>query len=445
MIGRILLALALLWGLALTPARGAEVVEVESPGGIKAWLVEDHSIPLIAVDFTFRGGAALDPDGKEGLAEFVSTLLDEGAGEYDSQAFQRALDDNAIQLGFDAGLDNFGGQLKTLTKNRALAFDLLRLALTEPRFDPDPIERMRAALLASLARSLEDPNRIASRAWWEAAFPDHPYGRPVSGTPETLAAIGVEDLRAFAERRLARDSLVVAVVGDITPEALGSLLDRTFGALPTKSSSWELPTVAPQAAGGVTVIERDIPQSVVVFGDVGIARDDPDFYAAHVMNHILGGGSFNSRLYDEVREKRGLAYGIYTYLYPLDHAALIVGSVATKNTRLAETIAVVREQWRRLAEDGVTEEELAAAKAFVTGSFPLRFGSTDGVAGIVSAMQLEDLGIDYLDRRNDLIEAVTAEDVRRIARRLLDSDTLTITVVGAPDPLPAGATKRDSG
>ncbi|MBT5414526.1 MAG: insulinase family protein [Rhodospirillaceae bacterium] len=445
MTARIAAALVLTLLLAAGPVRAAEVREVVSPGGIAAWLVEDHSIPLIAVDFTFRGGAALDPEGREGLAEFVSVTLDEGAGEYDSQTFQRTLEDNAIQLGFDAGQDNFSGRLKTLTKNRELAFDLLRLALTAPRFDPDPVGRMRAALLASLGRSLEDPDRIASRAWWSAVFPDHPYGRPVGGTIESLKAISADNLHAFVARRIARDNLVVAVVGDITPEALGPLLDSTFGALPAEASPWDVPLAEPANPGELTLVERDIPQSVVVFGDRGLARDDPDYYAAYVMNHILGGGSFNSRLYEEVREKRGLAYGIYTFLYPLEDAALIMGSVATQNARLAETVAVLREQWDRLAEEGVSEEELAAAKAFLTGSFPLRFGSTDGVAGIVAAMQVQDLGIDYLDRRNALIEAVTVEDVRRVASRMLNSDTLTVTVVGAPDPLPEGAAKRDAG
>jgi zinc protease len=437
-------SLALVLGLAAAPARTAEVREVVSPGGITGWLVEDHSIPLIAVYFVFRGGAALDPAGKEGLAEFASVLLDEGAGDYDSQAFQRTLEDNSIQLGFDAGQDNFSGRLKTLTKNRDLAFDLLHLSLAEAHFDADPVERMRAALLSSLSRSLEDPDRIAAQAWWAAAFPNHPYGRPVSGTPESLAALDVADLRGFVDRRFARDNLVVSVVGDITPEALGPLLDRTFGMLPAQASSWEVPPAMLENPGSVTVVERAIPQSVVVFGDLGIARDDPDFYAAHVMNHILGGGSFNSRLYEEVREKRGLAYGIYSYLYPLDHASLLMGSVATQSARLAETIAVLREQWGRLAEEGVGEKELDEAKAFITGSFPLRFGSTDGVAGIVTAMQIQDLGIDYLDRRNALIDTVTVEDVRRVARRLLDPETLTVTVVGAPDPLPEGAILRNA-
>lgn len=435
-------ALALLLGVAATPARATEVQEVVSPGGITAWLVEDHSIPLIAVDFVFRGGAALDPAGKEGLAELVSVLLDEGAGDYDSQGFQRTLEDNSIKLGFDAGQDNFSGSLKTLTRNRDLAFELLRLSLTEAHFDADPVERMRAALLSSLARSLEDPNRIAAREWWRMGFPNHPYGRPVGGTAESLTAIEIPDLFGFVERRFARDNLVVSVVGDITPEALGPLLDSTFGGLPAEAASWALPPAKLENTGGVTVVERAIPQSVVVFGDLGIARDDPDFYAAHVMNHILGGGSFSSRLYEEVREKRGLAYGIYSYLYPLEHASLIMGRVATKNARLAETVAVLREQWGRLAAEGVDEAELDEAKAYITGSFPLRFGSTDGVADIVSAMQLHDLGIDYLDRRNALIDAVTVEDVRRVAGRLLDPETLTITVVGAPDPLPEGAVVR---
>lgn len=430
-----LLLLAVLL-LAALPARAVEVQRVVSPGGIEAWLVEDHTNPLMAMRFAFRGGAALDPEGKEGLANLASGLLDEGAADLDSQTFQGRLEDLSITLRFDAGRDIFAGQLRTLTENRAAALDLLKLALTEPRFDAEPVDRIRSQILANIRRESRDPDVLARRALFEALFPDHPYGRPVDGTEESVAAITVEDLKGFVARRLARDTLHVGVVGDITAEELGTLLDQVFGGLPETAAPWNVPTVEP-TSGETIVITKPAPQSAIVFAQRGVLRDDPDYYVASTLNHILGGGGFTSRLYEEVRERRGLAYSVYSSLLPLDAAGLVFGGAGTANARAAETVEVVRREWARMAAAGPTEQELADAKLYLTGSFPLRFSSSDRVARILVAMQLEDLGIDYLDRRNGLIEAVTLEDVRRVAGDLLDPEALTVVVAGEPDGITA--------
>jgi zinc protease len=419
------------------PAWAIDIERVVTPGGVEAWLVREPTIPVISFNFAFRGGAALDPAGKEGLAEMVSALLDEGAGPLDSQAFQRRLSDLAISLRFQAGRDTFGGTLRTLSENREAAFDLLRLALTEPRFDAEPVERIRSQLLSGLARSAEDPDQIAGRTWSAALFPDHPYGRPVSGTKESINAVAGEDLTAFVAARLARDNLLIGVAGDITAEDLAPLLDRTFAGLPAEAVPDTVPETKPRADGELIVVERDIPQSVVVFGHGGVKRDDPDYYAVYVMNYILGGGGFVSRLNHEVRQKRGLAYSVYSYLQPLEHAGIIAGGVATENARLAESLEVIRAEWRRLREGGVTNEELANAKRYLTGSFPLRLDNTRKLAGNLVAIQVSRLGIDYLDRRNSLIEAVTGDDVRRVAERLIHPDALTVVVVGQPEGVAA--------
>ena len=418
---------------ATLPARAIEVERVVSPSGIEAWLVEDHTNPIVALRFAFRGGAALDPKGKEGLAEMVSSLLDEGAGELDTQAFQRRLEDMAITLRFDAGLDTFSGRLRTLSANLGAAFDLLRLALTRPRFDDEPVARMGSQILTMIQRNSEDPDVIASRALRRALFPDHPYGRPVTGTEDSVKAITAADLRRFVAERLARDNLLIGAVGDIAPDQLAALLDETFGGLPGKAAAWRLPEVTPIATGRTIVVRKVVPQSAILFAQAGIKRDDDDFYPAYVMNYVLGGGGFTSRLYGEVREKRGLAYSVYTYLSPLASSALLQGGVGTANARVAETLGVVRAEWRRMAADGVEEAELADAKTYLTGSFPLRFSSSGRIAAILVGMQLDRLGIDYLDRRNGFVEAVTRDDVNRVARRLLDTEGLTTVVVGEPE------------
>lgn len=429
-------AVLALFVVFVQPARAFDVERVVTPMGIEAWLIEDHSNPMLSVRFAFRGGSALDPEGKEGLADMASSLLDEGAGDLDSQAFQRRLDELAVSLRFDAGLDTFGGRLRTLTRTRDAAFELLRLAVTAPRFDAEPVERMRGQILANLRQEAEDPETIANHALFAALFPKHPYGRPVGGTEATIAAITAEDLRAFAARRLARQNLVVGVVGDITPDELASRLDATFGALPARAANWAIEPAAPATGAGVVVVQKAVPQSSIAFAQAGLLRDDPDFYAAYVLNHILGGGGFTSRLYDEIREKRGLAYSVYSALYPLDYAGLMIGGAGTANVSAGETVALVRAEWKRMAETGPTAAELDDARRFLTGSFPLRFSSSDRIAETLVSIQLDRLGIDYLDRRNALIEAVSLDDVRRVAKRLLAPGALVFVVVGEPAGLP---------
>jgi zinc protease len=429
-----LLALLLL----ATPAAAADIKEVTSPGGITAWLIEDHSNPLITVDVSFRAGSAHDPADRPGVANMVSGLLDEGAGDLDSQAFQTRLEDLAIRLSFDAGRDDFDGSLRTLATHRDVAFDMLRLALTAPRFDAAAVERIRGQIMAGLLRRQQDPEDIANREWFAAMFPAHPYGRPIEGTDESVPEITVADLKAHVAQHLTRAGLVVSVVGDIDAATLAPLLDRTFGALPAGAAAKTPAPGAPDPDGSRTVIRQSVPQTVISFGLPGILRDDPDWYAAYVMNYVLGGGGFNSRLTTEVREKRGLAYSVYTYLYPLDRAGLWVGGVSTQNARAAESLTVIRDELKRLREAGVTAEELADAKAYINGSFPLQLTSSARIASLLTSIQRNDLGIDYMDKRAALIDAVTLEDVRRVARRLIDPARLVVVAVGQPEGLDDG-------
>lgn len=421
----------LLLGLPFN-AHAVDVTRVVSPGGIEAWLVEDHANPLLSMQFAFAGGTELDPPGKAGLANLAASTMDEGAGELDSQAFQQRLTDNTIHLRFSAGLDEFGGNLETLTETEDMAFDMLRLALTEPRFDDEPVARLKSQIQAGIRRDGEDPDTVAFEELFKGFFAGHGYALRSEGSEESVAAITSADLRTFVATRLARGNLKIGVVGDITPERLGRLLDHAFGQLPLEPQMKLTADVAPKATGRLRVIEKDLVQSTIVFGHAGFKRDDADYYVALIMNHILGGGSFTSRLYEEVREKRGLAYSVGSSLYPLDRAGLMVGSAGTENARVGETVKIIRDEWRRMAGGDLTDDELDRAKTNVTGSFPLTFTSTDRIAGVLVAMQTNDLGIDYLDKRNTYIEAVTLDDVKRVAAKALQADKLDIIVVGKP-------------
>jgi zinc protease len=424
----------------LSPAFAVDVKEVKTPKGITAWLVEDKTVPLIAMNFSFAGGGALDPEGKEGLSHFLTGMLDEGAGPLDAAAFQARRDELAMRLSFDSGLDHFEGRFETLSANRDQAFGLLRLAVTFPRFEQGPLDRVRNQFLIGAQQNLEDPERIASTAWMATGLGSHPYARETEGSPQSIAAIAADDLKALHARLFTRSSLKVAVVGDIDAETLARLLDETFGGLPDTPPPEAPQKVAFSNGPSLKVIERDIPQSIIMFGHDGILRTDEDFIPAFVMSFILGGGGFGSRLTEEVREKRGLTYGIGAGLYPLDQAGLFLGSVGTRNEKAKEAIDIVKDVIKRFSEEGPSGQELADAKTYLIGSYALRFDSNTKIAGQLLGLQQDNLGIDYINTRNSKIEAVTLEQVKEQARRLLHADKLTITIVGKPVGVAASGT-----
>lgn len=408
-----------------------KIEEVVSPGGITAWLVQEPSIPFTALELRFRGGASLDAPGKRGAINLMTGLLEEGAGDLDARGFARAQESLAASFSYRAGEDSLAVSAKFLTENRDEAVALLRSSIIEPTFEQEAIDRVREQVLSSLRSDAKDPDKIARAAFDAMAFGDHPYASQFDGTIDSVTALTRDDILEAHAAVFAKDRLYVGAVGDITPEELGPLLDDLLGALP------EIGAPQPEAAdilikGGTTVIPFDTPQSVAIFGQRGIQQSDPDFFAARLLNQILGAGGFESRLMQEVREKRGLTYGVYSYLVPQDHAATLQGQVASANDRIAEAVAVIRDEWARAAAEGVTQEELDAAKTYVTGSYPLRFDGNGPIAKIMVGMQMLGLPIDYIPTRNDKVEAVTLDDVQRVAAELLDADSLHFVIVGDP-------------
>ena len=441
-IKRILLALAVLatplatFLLLAPPAEAQTRIErVVSPGGIEAWLVEERGLPIIGLEVSWAGGSVNDPAGKDGLAYLLSATMDEGAGGLDSTAFRQALTDKAITISFDTGREEFSGSMKTLTENRDAAFELLAMALTAPRFDDEPVMRMKRDIATAIARDAQNANAVASKAWFRAAFGDGPYARPRKGTAQTAAALTPDDLRDLHRRLISRQTMMISVVGDIDAPTLSRLLDKTFGGLPEASGIAPIAARVPISGAGFRGVEMDTPQTVIRFGFEGLLRHDPDFVPAFVLNHILGGGTFSSRLYEEVREKRGLAYGIWTSLRPFDHAALWIGGTATRADRAAETLEVIRAELDRMARNGPTQAELDDAKTYLTGAYPLRFDTNSKIADQLAGIQRQDLGIDYIEKRNGLVEAVTLEDLKRVAARLIKTDNLIVVAVGRPSSI----------
>lgn len=431
-------AITLFFAVLAVPAHAIDIQQVTSPGGINAWLVEDHSIPFTALSLDFKGGASLEAPGKRGAINLMTATLEEGAAKRDATAFAQAVEDLGASLNFDVSDDALSVDMRALTENRDEAAQLLADALTQPRFDDQAVERVRAQVQAIIRSEATDPQSIASKEMARQAWGDHPYATSINGTAESVAALTRADLVAAKNRVLARDRVVVGAAGDITAEELGPLLDKILGGLPETGTA-PLPDQAEvQLTGGVTVIDWDSPQTILSFAAPGLPIDDPDYFAAYVANHILGGGGFSSRLMEEVREKRGLTYGIGTGLATGLYGQSWQGGMAGSNAGIGEAVRLIRQEWDRMAADGVTEQELNDAKTYLTGEYPLRFDGNGKIASILSGMQLIGFPADYVNTRNDRVEAVTAGDVQRVSARLLNADDLRFVLVGRPEGLNDG-------
>lgn len=435
---------AFLVAVAVLPAPPAQAMDIQrmtSPLGVDIWYVREPSLPIIAANIIFQdAGASTVPVEKLGLGYLVQVTLDEGAGDLKSYEFQRRLDELSLTMDFDVGVDTFGATLRTLTGKRDEAFKLFGLALSKPRFDDDAIERMRAAILAEVAQRLVDPDDIINRAFVANLFPTHGYGRPLRGVPETIEGLTRADLADFAKTRFTRDKLVIGAVGDVPIEEIARLIDLAVGDLPATGTAFNVPEVRPAIGGDITVIRKEIPQSTVLIGGYGIKRDDPDYYTASVLNAVLGGASFISRLWDAVREERGLAYSVQTSNAVLQHGAYFLAYVATNNDKVGESIEVIRNEIDRLLRDGITQAELDAARTYLIGSFALSLDTNARIARTLVSIQVSNLPMDYMEHRVDYYNAVTLEDVRRVARRVFLGDAnapmgpakLNTVVIGNP-------------
>jgi zinc protease len=445
-------AFALIASLTLTlasaPASAATKIQhLISPGGIEAWFVQDATVPLIAMEYAFGGGAAQDPADKPGVANMVASLIDEGSGDLDSKTFHERLDRRAIELSFSATRDYFRGSLRMLKDNKDEAFDLLHLALTSPHFDTTDVERIRSQIVSGLRRDTTNPSALAGRKFLELAYGNHPYGRQASGTLESVPNITVADMKDYVRRVLAKDTLKIAVVGDVDPATLGKLLDQTFGSLPAKASLTPVPDVEATKPPQRAFVPLDVPQTVITFGGPGVMRHDPNFMAAYVVNHIVGGGGLSSRLYHEVREKRGLAYSVFESLLWMDHSALFIGNTGTRADRAGETIDAVETEIRRIAEEGPTQQELDEAKSYLKGSQMLQLDTSSKLASGLLQYQLDKLPIDYIEKRNAIVDAVTLEDAKKMAKRIWGQGLITVVVGREPQaaaqPAAAPATKAN--
>ncbi len=425
----LMLLVAMLPLLIVNQAGAVDIQKFTTPKGIEVYLVENYTSPLITVSFSFEGGSSQDPTDKIGAARMLSTMLDEGSGDIKSKEFQAKEEELGVEIGFSAGRDYFTGTMQTLGENSMQAFELLRLAINEPRFDAAPIERMRQALLLGLNRSKTRPQSIAAKTLRHALFKKHPYANSTRGSIEGISAVQRNDLIATHRRLFVKSGLVIGVVGAINSAELAPVIDQVFASLPQKSDMQIVPEITPEFGQDIRE-NMDIAQTLVNFAFPGVKRSHPDFFAAYLANHILGGGTFSSRLYNEVREKRGLAYSVYSHIATNSHTAYTIVGSATSSKRVDETIKIIRDELKKMADKGPTAQELAAAKKYIIGSYAIRNLDTSlKVASVLVAIQQIDLGIDYIDKREAIIDSVSLEDVKRMANEMLKQKP-TLVIVG---------------
>jgi zinc protease len=421
-------------------ARADKVLNIETltgKSGVTAWLVQDHTVPVISISFSFDGGLAYDPADKPGVARMVSILLDEGAGDVKSQDYQQQLTDNAISLAFTPGRDAFYGEVHTLTKNKDLAFHLLNMALTRPRFDADAVTRMKNANIAEIKQDMGEPGWLAARSLNGMVFEGHEYGQPGYGTLASMETINRQDLLNYVRAQFARNVLKVSIAGDISKEDAQAALDTVFGALPAKAAPVKTVPAELHNVGKTVLLPLDTPQTYIAAAEQGIPRKSPAWHAAVIMNYILGGSSFDARLMREIRKKRGLTYGVYSGLSNMRDADLLQVNMSCSNDKVEDALDVLKTEWRKMAKDGPTAQELRDAKSYITGSLLLSLTSTDSISGAMNSMQRDGLDADYINRRNAMIDSVTLEDVKRVAAKLLKAENLTIVLVGKPSGLNA--------
>lgn len=399
--------------------------------GITVLLLERRALPFITVHATVRAGSVFEPEELAGLANITADLLTEGTTRRTATEISEEIDFVGGSLSSSGGIDYSSASVKILSRDREKGFELLADILINPSFPPEEIERMRSQIKAGIISKEDEPSTVAAEKFNELLFGGHPYSRPAEGTLESVERIKRDEIVSFHRAFYRPNNTIMAVVGDIDKKELKRLLGKHFGEW--KKGEIEPPDyekAKPLKKRIVKVIDKGITQANIQLGHLGIKRENPDFYAAYVMNYILGGGGFVSRLMTEIRDNRGLVYSVYSYFNPLKDPGSFKVGIQTKNETAREAIQEAINQIRKIAEKGVTEKELRDAKDYLVGSFPLKFTTNKKIASYLTYMEIYNLGPDYLDRFPVIIENLTVDDINRAARRYLDPESYLLVIVG---------------
>lgn len=413
------------------PAADISPAKFITPNGMTVLVLEQHFLPIVEIHALVKVGSAQDPPEKAGLSNLVSSLLDEGTATRTSKQLAEQIDFVGGSLEAHAGEDFSTATVRILEKDIGLGFTLLADILQHPVFPKQEFERVRGQILGEISSDNDDPGHVAMKVFNQLVFQNHPYRWPVNGTEETLRKIVLADVQNFYAKEYLPNQVILTIVGDVTVEQATDLVQTHFG-------SWKKGPVQPRPVKKpatidkkvVQLIEKDLTQSTIVVGHLGISRTNPDFYAVTVMNHILGAGGFSSRLMDSIRDKQGLAYGITSHYDTRAMPGSFWINLQTRTETTNQAINSVLSEMKAIREAPVSEQELADAKAFLMGSFPLRLDSTAKLAQVLAQVEFFGLGFDYFSQYPKWIERVTKDDVLRVAKQYLDPQHYALVVVG---------------
>lgn len=407
----------------------AEVVEIKTPDAIEAWLMEEHSAPLISISFYFDGaGYEFDENGKVGVSNMVANLLSYGTKEYDYEKYYDLLETNGINISFNSNDETFGISMTTPKQNMDTAKELLKSVLTEPAFKEDDIKLVKAQVLEAIKIQAESPQKVLSQALKKEFYGDHPKARLGLGKSEDVTSLSRYDLMAFKDKHFGKNNLHIAVAGDISKQETIEILNYIFGPLKETVIIETSASVNPAYVFDEKNIERSMPQVISCFLAPGTKRLSPDFYSLYIANEIFGGVGLLSRLNTIAREKEGLTYGAWTYLDSQKEAPHLIGTFSTSKQNYEQMRQILFDEWQRMSEEGVTLAEFEAVKQNMLTSFNLRFKSISDIALMLSYMQKENLGIDFLQKRNTYVENISFEEVNAAAKKYFKNNPSVLTI-----------------
>lgn len=422
------ISLFLLGLFSVVSAQAVTIDTVVSKENISAYFVESNTLPMVSMQVSFRAGSAFDPAEKQGVSAMVGALIGQGTTKLTSEELQQKFQNIGAKFGASSGDLNVKVTLKTLSEHKEEAFELMKKALLHPRFDEEDFNRIKKAVVSNLKQHAEKPSFVLSENFNRIYYGKHPYGN--SMTIESVEKLTLDDIRAFYAKHFNQANMVVSVVGDLSQPELVDVLDNMLADLPKGHVRNKIKQIPVVPTAQFVRIPHPSPQTHIMMAHKGISRHDPDYFAAYTMNYILGGGGFNSRLMEEVREKRGLAYSVYSYFEPMPIFGRFVAAVQTKNKSAGLAMDIMRQEFHKMKKGEITRKDVENAKRYLVGSFPLRIDSNAKILGYLTVMQMENLPVDYIDTWASKVNALTYEDIVRVAKRLLNPEEMVVVTVG---------------
>lgn len=426
-----LFTIILLWASTCLASPKIEPKRVVLKNGITMLFVETHALPMVNISVAIKAGAIYDPQDNPGVANLTAMLLDEGTKNRTSKQIAEEIDFIGGKLSASGGEDFSSASLVVLKKDLKTGMDLLSDILLNPAFPEEELERKKKETIASIISEKDDPGAVVSKAFYKAVFPGHPYGIPVEGEEESVGRITRDDIVRFYQQYYKPNNAIVAVVGDLGYKEAVALIEEYFRQWgKSRITLPDVPAVTKVTKKGSILIDRNITQANIVLGHTGISRDNPDYYAVNVMNYILGGGGFQSRLVKEIRDKKGLAYSVYSRFDVNKYPGAFSVEIQTKNESALEALEGIKAELKKIRDEKVSDEELKDAKSYITGSFPLKFDTNAKISNFLVQIEFYNLGLDYLNEYVKKIEGITKDDIMRVAKKYIDTENYIMVAVG---------------